>query len=505
MTKPNIHPAIKILKDYKYLVRHFDTGYMRKIDRYFTVRHKGRMLLVNSFHIDSVLEADEDHVLRILDIFSEPIAFLVFLERLGRTFHLDLSKSSRGVRNKVAELLSDVRTLIKYKFIVPESYDEYAELSRLRTILASRLLYVDNVYVIPTLGCNFRCPQCFIYEGTSKAARKGMMSPSLFDRQNGFIMQVLRKDISTDIVYTLYGGEPLLNRKLVEHVFKTVRKMEREGAYGKRRVGFAMVTNGSMIDEEVAAMLGEYDVNLGVSIDGVKRIHDARKKLPNGGGTFDLVMDGIRCLERAGVHYGLSWTIGPDNIDSASKDIDWVARNMKTRAIYFNYQMDAAGKSFANIKPEEFFRKMHRIYDKLESRGFRENRYMMYRRAGRNRLDIPPFPYNCSAVNGGQFVLRPDGKVGICSADIVHGTKAWQDIENIKNYKEDPAFMAWIGRTPIEMKRCYSECDYFGLCSGGCAYFTERVTGSAYEPSPVQCMFERFMIERAIIEDYGSA
>ena len=60
-------------------------------------------------------------------------------------------------------------------------------------------------------------------------------------------------------------------------------------------------TNGTLIDEAWCAFFAEAKVNLGVSIDGPRHLHDRNRLTRSGRGTFDRTIAGIRLLRRLGV------------------------------------------------------------------------------------------------------------------------------------------------------------------------------------------------------------
>jgi len=57
-------------------------------------------------------------------------------------------------------------------------------------------------------------------------------------------------------------------------------------------------TNGTLIDDEWCNFFAEEHVNVGVSIDGPKHLHDRNRLTRSGRGTFDKTITGIRLLRR---------------------------------------------------------------------------------------------------------------------------------------------------------------------------------------------------------------
>lgn len=493
---------IKKLRVYSDLRRKFGLALYRQIDRFITIKRGGRWLLVNSFFPRYVLETYDKRTLALLNLFSEPLSFVLFLKRLSYKFHLKYSSKSKKDIRKISLLLSTVETLLKYKYIVGQDFNEYAVLARMRQYLMKMSLFPNCAYIITSLDCNFRCPGCFIYRGEWKRKRDRMMTPETFDLLHSFVIKMIPKTVNMEFIYTFYGGEPLLNKAMIEYASRTIRRLKKKGAYGKLRPKLVIVTNGSLIDDDIIRIIKRYDIHMAVSLDGVGFSHDVNRVFPGGIGTFKAVLKGVRQLEKAGIQYNLSWTIAPGNIDSVARDVKWVANNLRTRAICFNVMQDITGTQFKKIDKKSFFKKMHHIYDVLRENNIEEKRLQRYRLSKRKSWELLPYPFYCSAVGGGQFEMRPDGKIGICHAGLMQKEDQWQTPGQISNIYRDPVYSQWYLRTPIFIKKCYQGCDYLSLCPGGCAYRVNKITGSLYDICDDVCTVERFFMERAIIEDF---
>lgn len=502
MSALRVNPKIQRLTDYKYLERKFDTGYLRQIDKHLVVRRGRDVLIANSFFINNVLKTRDKRVLALLEIFSEPIHFVVFLDRVSRRFRINLkSPSSRSMRD-LKDLLAATRELIRYRFVVSEDYNEYAQLKRLRELLVARPRFSAVVYVLAALDCNFRCPDCYIYRDGWKKKKESLMSTKVFDCEHEFVMRMLPRELRQPLAYIFYGGEPLLNKPLIAHVSNRVRSLQKSGEYGNLRPMISVVTNASLLDADFIKLCRGNRISIGVSFDGVGTVHDAQRIWHGGKGTFKDVLRSIRLLEKENFNHGLSWTVGPKNIDHVSHDIGWVVRNMRTRNIFFNFMTSFSGPPYGDISEADFFKKMHKIYDTMRKYGIREGRVSRYQMLDKKMKTFLPYPFYCAAVGGGQFVLRPDGKIGMCQAGLMNDEEQWETPEEIGGVLQDPERLRWLARTPVFMKKCYLDCAYFSRCPGGCAYGAEKNEGRMYDPCSFDCTIEKFLVERALIEDY---
>jgi len=143
-----------------------------------------------------------------------------------------------------------------------------------------------------TLDCNLNCVHCGSSAGRARHAE--LSTEEALD-----VVRQLR-DLGCELV-TLSGGEPLLRPDW----FEIARAIADSGMYVN------MVTNGLLVDDEVAAKISRSGMcNVGVSIDGPRDVHD-RIRAP---GSFDKSMAGIRKLVKNGVSVGVMTTINRWNM-----------------------------------------------------------------------------------------------------------------------------------------------------------------------------------------------
>ena len=145
-----------------------------------------------------------------------------------------------------------------------------------------------------TRRCNLKCVHC--YSHSKDLDYKGEMSTEEAKR---FIDGLAEFGVP---VLLFSGGEPLLRKDLFELIAYTRGK-------GIRAV---ISTNGTLITEDTAKKLGDAGLSyVGVSIDGLKTIHD---KFRGVDGAFEKALAGIRASRKAGVKVGLRFTINKVNV-----------------------------------------------------------------------------------------------------------------------------------------------------------------------------------------------
>ena len=90
---------------------------------------------------------------------------------------------------------------------------------------------------------------------------------------------------SVDIV--LHGGEPLLaGPARITYAISAIRA----GLGGSRRANFSIQTNGVLLNEQFLDLFADHGVQVGLSLDGSREMHDRHRRGPDGSGTYEIVI-----------------------------------------------------------------------------------------------------------------------------------------------------------------------------------------------------------------------
>jgi len=117
------------------------------------------------------------------------------------------------------------------------------------------------------------------------------MTEGVADKAVDFLIDESNDEKRCSIIF--FGGEPLLGFDLLKHVVCYARK---EAAKVGKTITFSILTNGTLIDEEIAAFFDENGVAVNVSIDGPKEIHDLARCFANGEGSYEVLIPKIELL-----------------------------------------------------------------------------------------------------------------------------------------------------------------------------------------------------------------
>ena len=170
-----------------------------------------------------------------------------------------------------ADPQSQIQTLLEQNgFLIPDDVSEKVQIlndfkrfQRLKKSLA--------LTIAPTLECNLRCRYCFI-----KHSRRRMSSKV----QAGLVEYVKRRlPASGNLFVTWYGGEPLLEKKIL---FSLSAKFKEICRLKKAKYEARIITNGTLLTEETAKLLKEQNaVNAQITLDGMAESHNRRRPFKN--------------------------------------------------------------------------------------------------------------------------------------------------------------------------------------------------------------------------------
>jgi uncharacterized protein len=372
------------------------------------------------------------------------------------------------------ELSSPSQKLIEKEFFVGHSFNSVDYFSKFSDrIKVSKEINV--IYFLLTSKCNLRCKYCFIESRFDKPAEK-FMTKKMADKAIGFVKKNTKK---AKIIF--YGGEPLLNYPVFKHIIQKIRKQ-------KLDYSFSIITNGSIMTDEIAKFIKENNVGISISLDGDKQINDLARITETNNGSFDRAIKTIKQLKKQDINVSISCTLGKHNYKDPGNIIK-ILKKYKIFGLGYNPLMNTESMSISLKQRKEMIDNLLAAEKKIMKNKIYEDRII-------NRKIKPYFEgknwtRDCSGY-GKQIVITPEGKIGPC-----HGL--WPDFvnANAKNYfeldvnykkkiKNHPIWNEWFSRTPANMPSCWS-CEGIGLCGGGCAKESLIKKGSIWKTDKDVC------------------
>lgn len=152
--------------------------------------------------------------------------------------------------------------------------------------------------------CNLNCTYCYVYnkEDQSWRDRPKVMSDGVFTASLERLRTHALLSGQTRVGITFHGGEPtLVGRPRLRRWLEEAR-----GVFdGVADIDFKLQTNGTLLDEDWVALLREFGVNVGISLDGAREVNDRERIDHRGRGSYDRIVRGLKLLQDAEVPHGL--------------------------------------------------------------------------------------------------------------------------------------------------------------------------------------------------------
>lgn len=316
---------------------------------------------------------------------------------------------------------------------------------------------VLGVIISTTYGCNFKCPYCF---------ESGIDRNKKFDLQDvNKISSYVEKYIKDNSYInkasiTLFGGEPTLNWKFSEEIINELSKL-----FEKNNIDYSvsMTSNAFLLDDQKSKFLFEHNwKSVEITLDGPKKIHDIRRVLLNGNGTFDRIYKNIKnILEKKYLHsINLRINISEDNytyipelLNKLKNDFGTEKINISLGLITDTLQNTVAHNYISTVKiTEENWSKTYiELYDLLNKLGFKTD-------------DFYTLDGYCFAKERNSLIFCPDNKIYKCESMIGRKDCIEDDLIN-PSYNNN----SYLNLNLI--KKCLDEkCPFVPVCLAGCTF-----------------------------------
>jgi uncharacterized protein len=236
-------------------------------------------------------------------------------------------------------------------------------------------------------------------------------------------------------------------------------------------------TNGTLINDGWCALFKRWSIHIGISIDGPKEIHDARRVDRSNRGTYDRVMRGIAKLREHEIPFTVIGVLTRDAVQ-APEELWHFFETLGATQVAFNVEEAEgvnASSSLSGIDSDESFRAFLRRVAKLRSAspGMRLREFD----GMRGHLTAPPGSDVMRADNMPGAIINIDfaGNVTTFSPELLglehgrYGKFHWGNVHT-NNWQEvvaHPGFQKAHSDILAGIGQCRESCAYFSVCGGG--------------------------------------
>jgi uncharacterized protein len=173
---------------------------------------------------------------------------------------------------------------------------------------------LETVVVQPTPFCNINCTYCYLPHRNVKTVMEQSTVSALFEKvfASGWTGEGLT------VIW--HAGEPLVVPiSFYETALATIETLRPR----RLQLRHSIQTNGMLITRAWCDFFKAADINVGVSIDGPKRMHDAHRVFRSGRGTFDRTLAGIRMLRQENVPFHVISVLSEEAVAAPLEMLDF--------------------------------------------------------------------------------------------------------------------------------------------------------------------------------------
>jgi uncharacterized protein len=279
---------------------------------------------------------------------------------------------------------------------------------------------------------------------------------------------------------TIYGGEPFLEGN--EQAEKIKKIMEKAWS---RNLDVSVMTNGYTVYEHIPLLRGGNIREILVTLDGTEEIHDSRRPLRCGTGTFEKIVRGIDEALTNNLRVTLRVVVDRKNIGNLPELADfsigkkWVENPLFRTIIGRNYELHRCSSypqdRFSHI---ELFAHWYGVIEKSpQFLKFHQPAFGLSKFWSDNGK-LPDALFNACPGCKSEWAFDYTGSIYSCAATAVkNGERLGTFYPEVT--LDNEKVRLWQERDIMKNKKC-SSCNQNLVCGGGCATVAKNKTGTLY-------------------------
>lgn len=388
-------------------------------------------------------------------------------------------------------------TLYSHGFFVDDDADERAVVKKYidedrhriphlwyRGVDLKKMEYLN---LIITHECNLTCTYC--YKKTDPC--KGHMSNQVAQRSAAFAQKEIEKNDINTLFVSLYGGEPLVNRKVLDYALKELRTVcDQCGT----TLTVKLFSNGTLLQKEFLEALSVNPIaDIHLTFDAPESLHHQRRIYPDGKSSFDAVLRGAQLVEDMGINLILRINISPSNLDIVPFLQKLRDHNIKNAHLYLGM-----------AEPRMDY--CTHYYSTYGYPGSADVFCDVAHTAAKAGVHVLPPGIGlhfsmCASTLGYIHMVNVDGTVYPCMSLIGRPEHAVGVLQRDGTLSKTPVYSTWLSRTPLTIPQC-KECILLPRCMGGCTAIAWREHHTYEAPGCFTVDFEKQLLNSRPVQEY---
>jgi uncharacterized protein len=320
-----------------------------------------------------------------------------------------------------------------------------------------------QLFYVPSFACNFNCTYCYQEGYLNQGKGNGL------DVADAFFRYVQVNFASRKKYVTLFGGEPLLtdlqSREMLDFFTRRCRELDLE---------LAVVTNGYNLEEFIPLFSLVSMREIQVTLDGPEAVHNMRRPLRGGKGTFSNIVKGIDAALAAGLPVNLRVVLDRDNMAALPLLADfaiskgWTASPLFKTQLGRNYELHFCQSRQSSLYSRiDLYRDLYELI--LKDPGllqFHRPAYSLSKFLFENG-ELPAPLFDSCPGSKTEWAFDYSGRIFSCTATVGKSGEElgtfWPSVDLNKQRIE-----SWQQRDILSISSC-ADCNLRLACGGGCA------------------------------------
>lgn len=358
---------------------------------------------------------------------------------------------------------------------------------------------ITDLILIVANDCNLRCRYCFADHGLYKGSRQ-LMGLELGKKTVDFFIREIKHHFPNIQGATIgfYGGEPLLNYKLITKLVPYAREMAENR---KIKIRFHITTNGILLNEEIIEYLDNNNFSMELSLDGPRDVHDGNRCFMDGTGTFTKIFENVLKIAELPLRKKTALrAVVCGNGNTLLDQYEFLAKIAEMGFLELSIEPDFLVTDTHDQLHEDLFKTFKKnhidiLKDYLKSihsgKLFKyESTYSIARELYEGKKKI----FKCRP---GVSRIAVDSKGNILACPI--GADLPQTLlGNISSGISMERQKVWDDSTLAVTNEKCKECWAKNLCGGNCRVISLKRFQNIREPDPVTCEYYKISIECAV-------
>lgn len=332
-----------------------------------------------------------------------------------------------------------------------------------------------TIWLHLTNSCNLGCPYCFV-----RKEKPEIVDPNITLNYINKVVRDIKKHGYTKLKIKYSGGEPLLPAvfNLLKQIHIGLTKITKTTGLELEEV---VISNGTLLTEEVAIFLARNNISIAVSLDGWGDTHDKTRRTIGGHPTFNIILNNINNLLNYDVRFNISVVVHKYNLQDIEKLLIWAYDRTHPISIKLNFVRDNP-YAVNNVVPSfnKLIKSLKKAYKRAAKIIIQRRHTPWLLNALLDYIDFS-YPKNFTCEAGRSYmVLKADGTISTC-----HMRLNYKDA-NINNSKDVLETISAIGipkRITVDEKPGCKDCPIRYICGGGCPILTNYIYKTYKRPS----------------------